>query len=523
MITQRAKRYPYSMRNCTKPIVPARFRHFKKMGLFSPSRFALKPVNWPPQALYAALLALLTLACSQPPKANFLLITVDTLRADHLGFHGSEPSPSPYLDALAEQSTVFERGVAASSRTVPSHASIMTSRWVRNHSVGANNGGTRLDETTGTLARRFLDSGWETAAFISNAVLKKRVGLDAGFNTYDDKLEQHESNRTHVAERSADRTTDDAIQWLSGHNAKPFFLWVHYNDPHGPYEPRDEYDLFELPHTPEERALPALGTQLGHNGIPAYQAVYPHGIPSKYRSRYLGEIRSVDAEIQRLISHAESVTDSRELIILFTADHGESMGEEEIYFSHGHGTTPDVAHVPFLLKAPGISPQRRSELVHHVDILPTFLELAGIEPPANAQGVPLGPILRAESALPRRPVFTDIGHQVSVYRDNLLLRFNLGRKVGKVERGSRQVFSWEAGSTHLQVHLPKELVLDLETYLAQKPEVQTIEVDSRQKELLRALGYLPPRKQASGASQSRPPQSPSTSRATPEAQRRSIR
>jgi arylsulfatase A-like enzyme len=161
---------------------------------------------------------------------NVLLVTVDTLRAGHLSSYGFALETSPHIDALAAESALFERAVAASSSTAPSHASILTSRSVPEHSIGHLNGETR-PEGLSTLAEVLREAGYATGAFVSNFML----GFDRGFDHYDDTLPDSEPNRPLIFERRVDATTARALAWLGERNG-PFFLWVHYQDPHGPYD-----------------------------------------------------------------------------------------------------------------------------------------------------------------------------------------------------------------------------------------------------------------------------------------------
>jgi len=143
-------------------------------------------------------------------RPNILLITVDTLRADYVHEYGFASENTPNIDALAARGVVFENAIAAATLTAPAHASIMTSRYARQHSVGTLNGETRL-EGLATLAEQFQRAGHDTAAFVSNVVLRRRAGLDRGFDVYDDELESGERNRRAVAERAAEDTVGRAV------------------------------------------------------------------------------------------------------------------------------------------------------------------------------------------------------------------------------------------------------------------------------------------------------------------------
>jgi arylsulfatase A-like enzyme len=192
---------------------------------------------------WVLLAGLVALGCGEPVPArrpDVLLVVIDTLRADYLGTYGFPLPTSPNLDRFADQAVVFERAIAASANTVPSHASLMTSRYVRQHSVGWVNGTTRLEGAV-TLAERFHEAGYETGAFVSNFVLRRASGLDAGFDVYDDAFSSAEPNRPDYYERDAAATTARALAWLSERGAEPLFLFVHYQDPHGPYLPPAEW------------------------------------------------------------------------------------------------------------------------------------------------------------------------------------------------------------------------------------------------------------------------------------------
>jgi len=174
-------------------------------------------------------------ACEPAPQAppgteaakprSVLLITIDTLRADHVRAYGSEVAQTPSIDALAARGVLFENVIAAASVTAPSHASILTSRFSREHTIGTVNGTTRLVGGE-TLAEHFSQAGYDTAAFVGNFVLRPEIGLDRGFALYDADLPSAEANRPTRFERRAEATTRRALDWLRAPREQPFFLWV---------------------------------------------------------------------------------------------------------------------------------------------------------------------------------------------------------------------------------------------------------------------------------------------------------
>jgi len=451
--------------------------------------------------LSAWVLSIAGLGCFGPegPKPNVLLITVDTLRADRLGVYGFHLETSPAIDRLAAQGVIFEHAISGASFTAGSHASIMTSRYTREHTIGYDNGGTRLEGAT-TLAEIFSREGYQTAAFIGNIVLNRSSGLDRGFETYDDELPSAELNRKFVFERIAEQTTERALLWLENRESGPFFLWVHYQDPHGPYTPPPEYKgRFQPEFTSDEKPLPVLEEMLGLNGIPPYQELDGVRHPSIYKTRYAEEIAYTDHWVGELISRVDAIQSDADTIVVFTADHGESLGEENRYFLHGSSTLPDQAHIPFIIRAPGLPEGRRTEIVHHVDILPTILDLVGFETPADTSGIALGPILRGESTLPDRLVYCDEGFDLSAYGpggfvrvDGILAAWNSGDVDEPAIMAPRWAkYRWAIGEPWQALDsiegIPKE---EIGSYFRQAvPMVESEDRSETRAKMLRALGY----------------------------------
>jgi arylsulfatase A-like enzyme len=367
----------------------------------------------------------------------------------------------------------------------------MTSRWVAEHAIGTRNGISRLDGET-TLAALLSAAGYETAAFVSNFVIRRQTGLDAGFDLYDDELPDVEGNRPMYRERKAAETTERALAWLGSRGERPVFMFVHYQDPHGPYAAPPPFDeRFPELLVEGERPLELLPGQQGPGGIPVYQALPGERRPSAYRRRYAQEVAYSDAAFGRLLAALRAR--GRPLVVAVTADHGESMGEAGHWFQHGHASTPDLGRIPLLLEAPGLAPGRRSELVHHVDLMPTLLELAGLPVPDDARGIALGPYLRSGEPLPERTLFCDVGDDVSAYASDRFYR----KKRARGPQGTPSLagtFRWSPGVPWERVGDDPELRRAVLRYEEARRPVSEQERSLLPEEIerLRALGYLEP-------------------------------
>jgi len=290
---------------------------------------------------------------SSQDRPNVLLVTIDTLRADHVGCYGYTDASTPAIDALAKRGVRFETAVAHAPLTGPSHASILTGQIPLGHGF-RNNSGFTLSPRVRTAAEDFRRTGYRTAAFVSGFPLDRRFGFDRGFETYDDHLPKgNDRRRTPYVERLADATTDAALRWLSTSSsvsASRWFLWVHYYDPHAPYEP-------------------------------------PADLAERYRrAPYDGEIAFVDRQLARLLNALDVRNETARSVVLVTADHGESLGE------HGEGTHGIFVYdatirVPWVMAGPQIAAGHVSRTVARlIDVLPTLADYAGLDRLSDVDG-----------------------------------------------------------------------------------------------------------------------------------------
>lgn len=331
--------------------------------------------------------ALLVLAGCGPrhePPPLVLLVTVDSLRFDRLGAHGSRLDLSPNIDALAHSSELFSTTYAASPTTLPSLAALHSGRYPSR--IGVLGDDASLRTGTETLATALAAHGFDTRAVVSARVLRAESGLAAGFAVYDDEFPG--------AERTAPDTTDAALRQLEACTADastPCFLWVHYQDPDGPYRAPGELAAQRLEderRAPDgRRLLPVADDDLGLGGIPVFQVQGDEREVAWYRAAYDAEVAHVDEHLGRLLDEIADRGLKQRALVVFTSDHGEALGERDVWFSHGEHLDDPVLRVPLFIRRPGAEPDVRNDPVSHVDLLPTVLALAtGAAPDPDRPG-----------------------------------------------------------------------------------------------------------------------------------------
>ena len=353
------------------------------------------------RSLAAFSLAVTFLGCSPSdqdetaPKPNLLLITIDTLRPDHMSLYGYERSTTPELDRWFGDARIYHHAYTTEANTSPSIVSILTGLLPQRHRVRLLF--QRLPASVPILSDYLRDAGYVTAAVISNIVLTdEAIGMASRFDHYDDFVDEREANRAASSNAGQSRTTDAALRWLarSAIPERPLFLWVHYIDPHGPYDaPPETPQRFN--HTGRVEVSPRMiqGAHL-RGGVTDALA---------YIDRYDEEIAFVDAEIGRLLEGYERLGFGNEAYTVLAADHGETMIEFDRWFSHGFHVYEPIIRVPLAIRGPGIEGESEFARVSLVSITPTLLDLAGVEIPPDLDGeslrhgAPAGPIFAEAS------------------------------------------------------------------------------------------------------------------------------
>ena len=294
-----------------------------------------------------------------PP--NVVIVVSDTLRRDHLGLYGYSRDTSATLDALAEDALVFERAYTQSPSTKPSIASIMTSRYPTQHRAIYN--ADKLSDAHVTIAEIMRAAGFITAGFVENPTLDPVFGLSQGFDTW--TLDA----RRHSGEDTLARDFDAKIEaWIEAHQDTPFLLYVHYIDPHSPYNAPEGYrGRFNTSGGDAPHEQLNVGTRIKED-------------PQVLIDRYDEEIPYMADRLSALVGYLKKHTDWDNTVFLFTTDHGEGFGEHHGYFHHSYGVYGELTNAPMVVRAPGrLSPGRSQVPVQHVDVLPTVLDLAGVE------------------------------------------------------------------------------------------------------------------------------------------------
>lgn len=311
--------------------------------------------------------------------------------------------------ALGERGIRFAWAIAPAPYTGPSIASLLTSRLPAHHGV-VQSFDSQLSGDIQSLAELLAAAGYQTAAFVSNPVLDRSRRFDQGFAHYDQQMTRRELNRPHYAERPAEATTDAVLAWVARHAGAPWFLWVHYQDPHGPYAaPRSR----ARGDAPDDRPLPVGADDLGYQSIPIYQALPGLYTLEAYEARYLEEIRYVDEQVGRLVRALDAFGAAVEIAL--TSDHGEAFGEDGYFLGHGHSVNIDQVHVPLVWRpARPHEPRVVEAPVSLVDVAPTLLRAAGLDSPGEFQGRVL-PLLPDDASVdPGRPIFAEHGRRVAV-------------------------------------------------------------------------------------------------------------
>ncbi|HET9178030.1 MAG TPA: sulfatase-like hydrolase/transferase [Terriglobia bacterium] len=305
--------------------------------------------SFPSRVFFLAACLMLVGSAAQAAR-NVVVVTIDTLRADHLACYGYDRIKTPAIDQLARTGIRFANAFTPVPITLPAHTALMTGQYPM--ATGIHDfSGNKLNSGTATLARVLKANGYSTAAFLGSAALDSRFGLDQGFDTYYDHFNLGRSREIHLdqIERRGDQVVDLALKWLESHPQKPFFIWVHLYDPHAPYDPPEPYARVYRNHP------------------------------------YDGEIAFADAQVGRLFDYLKRQHLYENSLVVLASDHGESLGEHGEK-THGFFVYNATLHVALIVRIPGESPRVVQQGVSLVDVMPTVLQALDLPLPASVQG-----------------------------------------------------------------------------------------------------------------------------------------
>ena len=448
---------------------------------------------------WLAALAISIAGCSggspAPPRV-LVLISIDTLRADHLGCYGNRIVQTPHMDRLAAEGVVFDNHVSSCPTTLNSHTSLMTGTY--GHTHGAARNGFVVREGNTMLAEALRDSGYATAGFAGAFPLHTRFGFSQGFDHYD----------AAVKSRSGDQVNDRVLRWLDGQDAERLFLFVHYWAAHYPYTPPPPYDRMYR--------RDALGIRGTMGDIERVRDALASDLPEAgrqsdaLRAAYAGGVTFVDAHVGALLDGLRARGIYDEALILLTSDHGEAMDEHDEYWDHGRTTYASSTHVPLIVKLPGgrLAGTRSSLVASNVDVMPTILELTGVSPPPAVEGASFASVFDGGPTEPRPPAFSEATkpHPATVEpgawtnrRNDKAVRSGDWKLIHRPRTGETELFDLgtDPGETRDLLRRPtraarqraRKLLTALRTWSERAGAAARRDASDESLETLRALGY----------------------------------
>jgi arylsulfatase A-like enzyme len=430
---------------------------------------------------------------------GIILISLDTLRADHLGIYGYHRNTSPSIDAFARESIVFERAVVQAPWTLPSHMSIMTSLYPSFHGVFSKNN--HLADEHVTLAELLREGGYQTAAFADGAVMNEIFGFNQGFDIYDS------DSMIGIA-----RILPKVKKWIDENKSKPFFLFIHCYDIHAPYDPPPPYDNIFHDFTYSGHLFPNPKTLVAatNNWLKVNDEDLRHIV-----AHYDGGIRYTDAKIGEFLSYLQETGLKDQTLIIITSDHGEEFREHGGFLHWKLYFKPNL-HVPLIMRIPNYPKEevRINELVQSIDILPTILDIAGFPPHKRAQGRSLLPLIKRYKNIFNRSLWRIfhpfrkkeiISFSESTehpffpwYKDDISVMTDVYQMIYNTRTHSTQLFNHRADPLEKNniARVNKEVT---EHLLSQYRELDSITpnhktlpitLDEQTREQLKALGYI---------------------------------
>ena len=441
---------------------------------------------------------------------SVVLVTIDTIRADRLNCYGHERIKTPTLDRLASEGVLFENAICQIPITNPSHLSILSSQYP--HQTGVLDNGQRRPPGLSTVVDEFKKRGYDTAAFVSSFTLDSRFGFAEGFDIYDDDSSWIKGCQglslvriaeavlrglgcrlflSMALERDAGRTNDEVFSWLMRGAESPFFLWVHYFDPHGPYTPPAQYTGMYyrgVRDDPNNRSLDGIELP---GWVVEMEDFTDIGYPI---AQYDAEITYTDAELGRLLEELNGRIG--DYILVVAGDHGENLTEHGEYFTHGDHLYEEQVRVPLIVRRKGhIEPAVASSVVENIDIAPTILEMAGIEVPDWCRGSSLVPVMKGEARREREGALSVTGLRKNDGTIDVAYRTDRHRLIVKPGEGV-ELYDIEKDPNELRdisgerEDLVKEYGERVRSVLGDQVGEASAIMDYETRERLKSLGYI---------------------------------
>ncbi len=424
------------------------------------------------------------------PDRNVILVVIDTCRADHLSCHGYHRSTTPQLDSLAASGVRFAAAYSQAPWTLPSFASLLTSQYPTEHRAGGRFGDfRRFDLATRVLPEVLLERRYATAGIANVTWLEPKFRFSKGFQIYDYRA----TDATNTGHRTAETTTAAALAALD-RLPEPFFLMVHYFDPHVKYEPPAPFDRrftgdYDGPHglsfgdTDQVVAIRQGKLEIDPAGQRHLQDLYD------------GELAFTDAQIGVLLAALRQRDLAARTLVVVTADHGEEFWEHG-GFEHGHSLYEDQIHIPLLMSAPGLLEAGRvvETPVRQIDIAPTILDLLGLESPLGFRGASLraqadGRVSGTGSAYAEAVLWGDDLECLRLGSHKLILNLETGAtELYDVAADPGETLNLAAGAPELLAELQERLESERPPAASDRP-AEPVELDDKMLERLKALGY----------------------------------
>lgn len=438
---------------------------------------------------------------------NVLFITIDTLRADHLGSYGYLRDASPNIDKLAKEGILFSQAIVQWPKTTPSFASMLTSTYGYYNGVIRHSGKQKISNYFILLPEILRNANYNTVGVVTNPVIGAAANFNQGFDTYIQVWRKFESQH-------AEYVTEHALSWLRDNSHKgKFFMWLHYVDPHAPYNPPEPYNemyVGDKYYNGSRRAKLNPGRSQNIGGIHPQAHLGDHDEIDYYIAQYDAEIRYMDENIGKVLDTVKAMGLIDNTIIIFTADHGESLGDHNYYFAHGLFPYDDCVRVPLIIKIPGLKSEIKvmDKPVELINIMPTVLDILKIPVNKEAQGKSLVPfMLRDGDSIPEY-AFTESGYQLNYQRmirtkkwkliyipdkEDQKIMQRMPFELYDIENDPNELNNLINVETKIAGELQKELFKWMESAkgidgLPSSPE--QLSVDKETEEVLRSLGYV---------------------------------